>query len=220
MCVLSEILNVFFPKYCPVCGKKIIGKDLICLECVTKIPPLPFQQTNFTAKWYFDEFFYRAPYSGVMGKIIRTYKYIPRPSLSHFLSDLFLELFERFPPPNNAVITHVPITFGSLKEKGFDHIKRISLEISRKAGIKSLSLLEVSRQTKGQVGLSQMERRTQIAGKYEVIRKRLYKTSGVVVLIDDVFTTGATVNECSRVLKAQGASKVLVYTLAKSMKEN
>lgn len=219
MCVLNEILNIFFPQYCPVCGKKIVEEGAICLECIAKIPPLPFQQINFTTKRCFDGFFYRASYTGVVGKVIRAYKYIPRPSLSYFLSDLFLELFEQIPPPNNAVIAHVPITFDSLKEKGFDHIKRISLELSRKTGMKSLNLLEVSRQTKGQVGLSRADRRKQIAGKYEVIRKNLYKTSGIIVLIDDVFTTGATVNECSRMLKAAGASKVLVYTLARSTKK-
>jgi len=219
MRVLNEVLNTFLPKECPVCGKKIVGEDVICSECMAKIPPIPFYQMNSRMKWHFDDFFYRAPYAGVMGKIIRAYKYIPRPSLSHFLSDLFLELFERFPPSSNAVITHVPITFDSLKEKGFDHVKRISLELSKKSGMRFLNLLEVSRQRKRQVGLSREERKKQTVGKYEVIREELYKSSGVVVLVDDVFTTGATVDECSRVLKARGASTVLVYTLAKSSKK-
>ena len=219
MSVLTEICDLFFPRYCPTCGKKIVGKDVICSECMAKVPAVPASHEFSGRNWYFDGFFYRAHYSGIMGEIIRAYKYIPRMSLSHVLSDLFLELFERFPPPNNSVITCVPITFDSLKTKGFDHVKRLSLEVSKKINVNFLDLLEVSHQMKSQVGLSPKERKAQIIGKYGVIRKNLYKTSGIVVLLDDVFTTGATVNECSRVLKAEGASKILVYTLAKSTKK-
>ncbi len=170
-------------------------------------------------EWFFDEMFYRAPYESAVGSVIRAYKYTPRPSLSNFLSDLLLETFERFPPPSNSCLTYVPITFKSLKEKGFDHMKRISQLFSKKVGMPSLELLEVVKQKDHQVGLSPAKRKSNVVSKYGVLKENLYKTSGNVVLIDDVFTTGASVNECSKMLKSCGASVVWVYTLAKTQKK-
>lgn len=190
---------------------------MICANCLSNVAQIsPKMELSVQGKWFFDKMFYRAPYKSVVGNVVRSYKYTQRPSLGDFLSDLFLEMFEQFPPPSNCCLTYVPITFKSLKEKGFDHMKRISRILSKKSGMPSLKLLEVVKQKKHQVGLSMAERRSNVANKYDVLKEELYKTSGTIVLIDDVFTTGASVNECSKMLKSCGASKICVYTLTKA----
>jgi competence protein ComFC len=215
MRLLNEIADLFFPKSCPICGNTIKTSRTVCFECESKIPPLN-RENKIGGKWYFDELFYRAAYDSMMGELIRAYKYGPHPSIGSLLTDLFVEMFETFPPLSNSMITVVPITFRSYKEKGFDHMYLIGKELSKKVEIPFLKLLDISKQTRSQVGSSNVERMSLVDGKYSVRYKDLYRTCGSIILIDDVFTTGSTVNECSKILKEAGAKNVCVYTLAKA----
>jgi competence protein ComFC len=211
----NDFADLLFPRFCPLCGKRLKATESICHECAKKIEPITYREKP-KGKWFFDEFFYRAPYNGVMGELVKIYKFTPRPSLAAFLADELMRVLERFNPPKNSVLTYVPPTFESLKEKGFNHMKIIAKRLSAKSGLPFYTLLEVKSQRRYQVGFSRVERQKLVASKYDVLVEKLYQTSGNVVLIDDVFTTGATVNECSRLLKNHGASKVWVYTLTKS----
>ncbi|MGC8637952.1 MAG: ComF family protein [Athalassotoga sp.] len=172
-------------------------------------------EQNFKGKWNFDKFFYFSIYEGKIKEMIRSYKYGGSISLYRYFVDIFDELFDNFPPPD-SVITTVPITFNSFKIKGFDHMKKIGRSLSKKRGIQFLDLIEVVRQKKQQVNSTFEERKTLVKGKYGVKIHELYKTDGKIAILDDVFTTGATVNECARVLKEAGARSVYVYAIAKA----
>ncbi len=212
---MKNMVNVFFPKFCPLCGKRLKDGESVCHECKTKIPPIPYRE-RMSGKWSFDAFYYRAPYKGTMGELVKAYKFTPRPQLAELLAEKFFEIFRRFPPPSDFVLTYVPPTFKSLKEKGFDHMKKLTKALSKKSGMPFYTLLEVGKQRGYQVGLSEKKRRELVRSKYAVVREELYKTWGKIILVDDVFTTGATVNECAKMLKLNGASQVLVYTLCRS----
>ena len=75
-------------------------------------------------------------------------------------------------------------------------------------------LLVRTRPTKVQAGLSRRERRINLRGAFEVSRSRVLEGK-TVLLIDDVFTTGATLNECAKILKEHGALRINVLTLAR-----
>ncbi len=217
MRVLKETLDLFFPKTCPLCGKIISHDEIICFKCRNEIPPVDMEN-KIKGEWHFDGFFHRAKYEGIISDFVKAYKYSQHLSLANLFSELFLELFKIFPPLPNSVITSVPITFDSFKIKGFDHVGLIGKKLSKKSGLPFLKMMEVISQRKQQVGSSNQERRSLVDGKYGVRKELLYKTSGNIVLIDDVFTTGATVNECAKVLKLAGAKSVYVYTIALARK--
>ncbi len=185
----------------------------MCDECRRKFGAVPYAQSG---RGHYDRFLYRQEYVEEMGKLIRDYKFVPRPSLSDFLSDLLLEIFEKFPPLPYSVLTYVPPTFSSLREKGFNHMKILCKKLSKKSGLPCVELLEVRKERRPQVGGNFMLRKESVKGKYLVRIGELYKTSGNIVILDDVFTTGATVEECARILKKAGANKVWVCVLAKS----
>lgn len=171
---------------------------------------------NLKGRWNFDKFFYFAIYEGKIKEMIRSYKYGGAISLYKYFVDIFDELFDYFPPPSDSVITTVPITFNSFKNKGFDHMKKIGRSFSKKRGIQFLDLIEVVKQKKQQVNSTFEERKELVKGKYRVRIEELYRTNGKIVILDDVFTTGATVNECARILKDGGAQSLYVYTIAKT----
>ncbi len=178
-----------------------------------KIEGIPYKERGNA---YYQWLFHRGKYSGEVGKLVKIYKFVPRPSLSEFLATLLYEVMERFPPPKNSVLTYVPPTFSSLKQKGFNHTKKLCKALSKKCALPCLELIEVKHESGPQVGKSAAVRKKNVEGKYEANLKELYKTSGMILLVDDVFTTGATVGECSKVLKRAGAQEVWVYTLAKA----
>jgi len=112
----------------------------------------------------------------------------------------------------------VPLHGRRLRERGFNQSLLLATEISHKTGIPcEKRLLQKIKPTVPQIHLSGEEREKEIKGAFRVVHDdRIQKK--VILLIDDVFTTGATVNECSKILLASGAHRVDVLTLAHAVK--
>ncbi|MBI4842921.1 MAG: ComF family protein [Nitrospirae bacterium] len=115
--------------------------------------------------------------------------------------------------PEADMAVPVPLYTKRLKERGFNQSALLGKHIANRAGVPlMLNVLVRSRNTLPQVGLSAKERRKNIMNAFDVVSHESVKGKKVM-LIDDVFTTGATVNECSKVLKKAGAEEVFVVTL-------
>jgi len=112
----------------------------------------------------------------------------------------------------------VPLHRQRLRERGFNQVLLLVKEISSRTGIPyRKTILQKKKPTLPQVILSGMEREKGLRGAFHVIgREGLAGKS--VLLVDDVYTTGATVNECSKVLRRGGAKRVDVLTLAHAIK--
>jgi ComF family protein len=105
-----------------------------------------------------------------------------------------------------------------LRERGFNQALLLVKELSRQAGIPYRKrTLQKKEPTIPQVNLSGTEREKGVKGVFQVIGKEEL-SSKRVLLVDDVYTTGATVNECSKVLLGAGAERVDVLTLAHAIK--
>jgi ComF family protein len=116
------------------------------------------------------------------------------------------------------LLVPVPLHAGRLRERGFNQSLLLAAEISTTTGIpcEKRLLLKV-KSTVPQIHLSGSQREKEIKGAFRVsCEDRIQRKT--VLLIDDVFTTGATVNECSKVLLASGAQRVDVLTLAHAVK--
>jgi ComF family protein len=115
------------------------------------------------------------------------------------------------------VITPVPLHLGRLRWRGFNQSLLLAQAIGQKEKIAvDPFLLERTRSTAPQTQLSEKERKNNVRGAFTVSNpERLQGTC--VLLIDDVYTSGATVNECARVLRRSGATAVDVFTLARAV---
>jgi ComF family protein len=116
----------------------------------------------------------------------------------------------------------VPLFAAKLRQRGFNQaelIARAALKLLASGERYTLQkdVLERSRDTQSQTGLSPHQRRQNLRGAFRV--KDRDKISGrEVLLVDDVFTTGATASECARVLRRAGAARVWVATVARTLK--
>ncbi|MGB7949152.1 MAG: ComF family protein [Candidatus Binatia bacterium] len=115
------------------------------------------------------------------------------------------------------LIVPVPLHPKRLRWRGFNQSLLLARQVSRKYDVPvDPFLLDRRRETLTQTELTEEERRRNVRGAFETDPKKSLKGRRVL-LVDDVYTSGATVNECSRVLMRAGAREVTVLTLARTI---
>jgi ComF family protein len=111
----------------------------------------------------------------------------------------------------------VPLHMRRLRERGFNQALLMVKELSKRIGIPYEGrALKKIKDTPVQISLKKRERRKNLTGVFQVADTEALKGKSVV-LVDDVYTTGATVNECSRALLRAGAERVAVLTVARAL---
>lgn len=104
-----------------------------------------------------------------------------------------------------------------LRERGFNQSQRLALFLSRSWAVPLyVDNLRRARWTAPQVGLSAAERKRSVLGAFSVTKPEIFEKKRLL-LVDDVFTSGSTVTECSRTLKQAGAEQVWVLTTARAL---
>jgi ComF family protein len=199
---------------CSVCGERIsevaAGDDERCGLC--RRVEMPFVK----AAAY-------GPYEAGVRELLLLFKYggvQPAASvLGHMLGEVLLRLSEDFREPPLVVV--VPLHVARQRQRGFNQaelIARAALKNFRvgtgvELQLATGDLLRI-RETASQTGLTRHQRRANMRGAFSIARPATVRGRDIV-LIDDVFTTGATVAECARVLRRAGAARVLVATVAR-----
>ena len=157
-----------------------------------------------------------AVYEGTLRAIVHRFKYGRKVRLGRRLARLLLWIWKQDPQFQEAeVLLPVPLHWRRERKRGFNQSRILAQYLSHWTGIPwERRALRRQRNTPSQTGLSRRQRRLNLAATFEVRRPEPVKDR-VCLLIDDVFTTGATLNEVARVLKRAGARKVMAMTLAR-----
>lgn len=196
-------IDYILPPYCPHCGFPQLEAGLICPHCEGK-------------DYYFNGARSVGWYGGVLKAAINLYKYEKKLRLNEPLGYLLINYWEtkRRDYPADVIIP-VPLYWRKKREREFNQSELLALRIGRnfKIPVSSHNLVRVSYH-RPQVGLSARERWENIRGMFRVKSPRELKDKNIL-LIDDVYTTGATSNECSRILREGGAKNIWVLTLAR-----
>jgi ComF family protein len=232
--------DFFFPPKCPLCGESLEENpdDRPCPVCLAGIkffshPRCPrcglgFRETPgedhlcsgcLTEERYFTKARALGPYEGLMEEAISRFKYRGSSRLAKVLGTLLAEYNDPdFPFSEFDLILSVPLHPQRLRQRGFNQSLLLARRISRMHSIPlDFTALQRSRPTQPQTQLSGSERQKNIRGAFEVRRPAVIAERHIL-LIDDVFTTGATVEECSRVLLKAGAKQVDVLTLTRALR--
>ncbi len=160
----------------------------------------------------FDLAYSFGSYEGSLQKLIHLFKYGKVESLAAPLSLLLMRALPR--DLNFDHVIAMPMHWRKQWERGFNQAELLAAPVSKRFGLKLSGHLRRARYTKSQAGLDERERRENLKGSFAV--RRPEQISGRrVLLIDDVFTTGATLGAAAETLKAAGAAHVSVLTLAR-----
>jgi ComF family protein len=156
-----------------------------------------------------------AAFDGVMRDLVHGFKYADRHDarrlFGRWLAHAGAELL-----PGIDIIVPVPLARGRLLRRQYNQAAVLAQELGRLSTVRFDPLiLERTRATRAQVGLSHDERRRNVRGAFRVAPSRVGRiATRNLLLVDDVITTGATVEACARTLKAGGAARVDVLALA------
>jgi ComF family protein len=138
------------------------------------------------------------------------------PSVAARLAELLFEAQQRSPLDAATLIVPVPLHPERLRERGFNQAAELGRALAKLSGLKldEWSLVRVLHTERHRAGMDARSRRESVEDAFEVTRPRLIEGESIL-LVDDVFTTGATVSACATALKAAGAREVFVLTLAR-----
>jgi ComF family protein len=229
--VLRKISRLLFPPRCVLCQRPGDSELDVCPSCYQSLPfiknacvqcALPLEGEphayNLCGRCLktppeFDNSLSLMRYESAAVQLVTRYKFYDRLSYSRLLAELLLELLIKTEKPE--CIIAVPLHPQRLRERGFNQSHELGKIIATALNLPLLSDAVVrTRETRQQTGLDAKQRRQNIRGAFVVVRPIEYKH---VAIIDDVVTTGSTVNELARVLKKSGVETVSVWSIARAV---
>ncbi|MDR2000004.1 MAG: ComF family protein [Zoogloeaceae bacterium] len=220
-------LDTLLPQDCLLCGD-IAGAALLCAACAADLPRLSAETCPICAEaspagatcgaclsrpWHFDATIAAFQYHFPVDRLVQTLKYSHRIATAEFFAQAMLA----GPRPEGDIIIPLPLHPKRLAERGFNQ----SVEIARPLAEALRLPLDLSgclrcRDTTAQASLPWKERRKNIRHAFEC---RLDLTDKAVIVIDDVMTSGATLDEFARLLKAHGATRVTNWLAARALRD-
>lgn len=235
MKVLSKIVEILFPAACPSCDAVLLEGSGLCSECWNKIkfssPPWCNKCGDSKGVGSFSNIscegciHYRKSYDklrtgvvfdDIVRALLHKFKYNDCIMLSRLLASLAYRSASDF--GDIDIIIPVPIHKSKLKKRKYNQAALLSKEIGHMLGKPyCIDLLKRVKDTVSQVGLSKKMRTKNVRKAFCVNVKRKNLILGKkILLVDDVISTGSTVDECSRCLKENGADSVYVLCIARN----
>ena len=232
--ITGSVIRLLYPPRCLMCARPgSDGADLChhchqtlpfnhtaCISCALPLPPNTSEgavcgRCQKKAPLY-DQAFSLFSYEQPVIWLIQQLKFNEKLAHARLLGELLSasNCINQIQADEDICILPVPLFKNRLRQRGFNQSIELARALSKKTGW-SMELHRVQRvrETSAQTGLDAKARRKNIRGAFEVVESLLHKH---VVVVDDVVTTGSTVNELSRILKRAGVKKVTVLSLARA----
>lgn len=214
--VSVPFLNLIYPPTCGICGK--LNQEFLCKKCRKMLEnQAEFAvEINQNPEGNFKEHLYIFKYEGIIRKSILKYKfrneaYLYKTFVNFLLKNQkFFQILKSY-----DTIIPVPISKKRQKERGYNQSYLLAKEIAKSTNLKLekeclFKIKNIVEQSK----LNKENRRKNIQGVYELKKEQRLKHKKIL-LLDDIYTTGSTVEECCKILKQAQPSKIGVFTMAK-----
>ena len=214
---LETALNFIFPPVCGICGK--MKESYLCKECQTKIEnePVFLNKTDDYVTKYFSTHTYLFSYTTPIREKILQYKFKEQAYLANMFSEFFVKnekicgFLQKY-----DIIIPVPMTKKKVRKRGYNQSELIVKQIAKKIPNLKLEsrILVKTNENRTQSSLNKKQRQENVKDVYKIQNAEKIKEKNIIIF-DDIYTTGATVNECARVLQLKKKKKIAVLTIAK-----
>ena len=232
--ILAWTGDILVPPVCMNCQAALSDHHALCAVCWRDVAfihspicdrlgiPLPFDTGGISVSAAaladppdYDRARVAAHFAGTARLLVHGFKYSDRQEVRVLLGSWLLAAGHELLDDTHLVIP-VPMSRRRLFWRRFNQAAILAHEIGRRSGLPvATSVLRRRRATRPQVGLTRAQRRDNMEGAFAVVKRRRGLIEGQnILLIDDVITTGATVNACARSLKRAGAARVDVLAVA------
>lgn len=205
----SSLMDFFFPRKCPFCGKTT-GKQLLCNTCRDTLPRC--ERVRYGAD--FGRCAASLYYEGAVRQAILDFKFKGKLGAMDCFGRMMAETAAEVYSGEFDAVTWVPVSKKRLRKRGFDQARFLTGSMCVDWHVMPLETLRKVRDNPPQSGIDDpAERRANVLDAYEAVSPEQFAGKRLL-LVDDICTTGATLGECARVLKAAGAADVMCLTLA------
>lgn len=232
--ISSQFLKAFYPScpYCPSCGRVLLNDNYVICDKCAKIIFAPQRLTCkicgrsikgghicsncYENKYAYDKGVSLFVYNRNTAPIIYSIKYGNNIELAQRLGRLlYYDICRKSDILFNIdIILPVPLHKDRLESRGYNQAQIIAAALSGESGIIiNNNVLVKIKATADQIGLKKSQREQNLEKSFDIINASVIKNKNIM-LIDDVLTTGATLNACSDALKKRGANKVFFAVLA------
>lgn len=225
------ILDILFPPICLNCQKNIESNEFICKNCLNliKINNALFCPACFTRRPYNKKICSHAYYPNYMlaaatnydneaiKNLIHYFKYKNFKSLAPFFGEIILEYIKNSEINlSDYEILYIPLYKNRERQRGYNQSKLIAKYVASSLNLPLINNLKRTRNTKPQASLkNNSEREKNTKNCFELTHPEEIKNKKII-LIDDVFTSGATMNEAVKILKDNYAKKIIALVIAKA----
>ncbi len=218
------VLDFIFPPLCVLCDSTInSGNRLLCEKCQQKLPKLknpllPAEKLTHPPDppVWFDKTLALFEYNTDVQKLIHLCKYKNMPKFSLYFGELLGKVILQQPELKEVdMLLPIPLHISRYRERGYNQSALLASGITKFSGVPVYkNILKRNKYTPPQAKLKREERVKNLHGAFTVKNSTIIKNTCVAV-VDDVVTTGTTVNECARVLRSAGAKKVVIISITR-----
>ena len=211
--IYTTIVDFLFPPHCPLCGAYVDTVGAWCPACldqtiqVHKLPLSILMQNDIRMVRAVGR------YRGGMKKFIQALKYQKKLTMLPAIHTLLDAALPKAEFAGVDYVIPVPLHSKKLQARGFNQAEKIFHPWANGCQLNWLDALIRCRDTKPQYKMTVMERRINMRAAFS-LREGLNVRGKKVLLVDDIFTTGVTIQECAMVLKQAGAKRICGLTLA------
>ena len=203
----KELFEPIKNPICNICGVPMENPVPTCSSCNGKNFSFSFNHATFT-------------YDDILRDVLLDLKFNNKKNIAHGLGKLWAEKICYSKCITDSVFIPLPMHKKKQKERGFNQAEILSTELSKQLKTPTLSLLQRSIDTPPQAGLHPKLRAENVKDVF-VVKNNLKLDSSInYIIIDDIYTTGASLNECAKTLKKAGANHVSCMTLAVTVKSS
>lgn len=222
--VLVDFVSLLYPRYCFACHDGLMkGEENVCSRCMLEFPRTHFHQDSENALFVrlngriplnlaFAFFFFRK--GGKLQQLLHALKYSNRPELGEMLGEVYgQELSQDGFDQKFNVIVPVPLHPTRKKKRGYNQSEEFAKGLSKSLDTPFADALTRTIKTETQTRKTKLGRWQNVSEVFQVNDFSLIQNRHVL-LVDDVITTGATIEACGQILVAEGAASVSVASIA------
>ncbi|MBK7662294.1 MAG: ComF family protein [Sterolibacteriaceae bacterium] len=226
MTAIARLLDALLPHDCYACGAHA-GRDMLCRDCLQSLPQLPGERCPQCAlpsphgqlcgaclrdAPHYDASLARWAYEFPIREMVQALKYQARLAMAPWMARALADLE---PPPEADCLIALPLHPARLAERGFNQSVEIARDLARHWGLpRVIDACVKDRMVEPQAKLPWKARRKNIRGAFRCLEDM---SGQRIVVVDDVMTTGATLDEFAKTLKQRGAVHVTNVVIARTL---
>lgn len=220
---IAPLLDFIFPPVCPACDQKLKTYVPLCDGCTKKLEKKleiqmqsgPQDFSHLDGIFYFDDAVTFWKYSDELDRLVQLVKYHGRKHLGEVLGRIAGKALAESALDKIDLIVPVPLHRKRFRKRGYNQSEWIAKGVSGEMCIPVCpQVLKRNRNTQTQTRLDAAQRQENVDNAFTIPKSSDMKGKSILIL-DDVITTGATLNACAKVLKACGAERVVGIGLAR-----